>query len=419
MREKMKRKIVLAVACAIAVAMMSAGNPLTSKAESGGAVSGGYGLNNPMTDGSGVVTWDCVWFGNYWQEDTNGDGKADKCDAKQPIKWRVLSVDGDDAFLLADKNLDCKKYNDGDKGVTWEACTMRSWLNGYGAEANRDGKDYQDDSFLNHAFSEVQQSAIRVTNVVNDDNPYLGTEGGNDTLDKLYLLSIAEVGNPAYGFSSDYDKYDKGRRAKNTEYAKKQGAWTETEQGYVGNGVWWLRSPGSPNNYASDVNYYGYVFRGGGSVYNDDKVARPALHLNLSSTSNWLYAGTINSNGELNEGRPAFIATPSPKVTTDTTAATKETQSVGKVSSLKLSRRNRSVTVSWKRVSGATGYQICYGTSKKWKNKKLKLTHKNKITIKKLKKKKTYYFRVRAYQMKEKSKKYGAWSTTKKVVIKI
>ena len=64
---------------------------------------------------------DPIWFGNYWQEDTNGWGKADKNDAKQPIRWRVLSVDGDDAFLLSDKNLGCYSY-DGTNISTWETC---------------------------------------------------------------------------------------------------------------------------------------------------------------------------------------------------------------------------------------------------------------------------------------------------------
>ena len=42
-----------------------------------------YGLNNPTTDGRRVTTWDCVYFGNYWQNDTNGDGVADENDEKQ------------------------------------------------------------------------------------------------------------------------------------------------------------------------------------------------------------------------------------------------------------------------------------------------------------------------------------------------
>ena len=31
------------------------------------AQAAGYGLNNPTTDSNGVTTWDCVYFGNYWQ----------------------------------------------------------------------------------------------------------------------------------------------------------------------------------------------------------------------------------------------------------------------------------------------------------------------------------------------------------------
>lgn len=42
---------------------------------------------------------------------------------------------------------------------------------------------------------------------------------------------------------------------------------------------------------------------------------------------------------------------------------------------------------------------------------------KTKFIIKKLKKKKTYYFRVRAYKLNRK-KVYGKWSKIKKVKIK-
>lgn len=78
-----------------------------------------YGLKNPTIDSNGVATWNCVCFGNYWQNDTNGDGVANKNDKKQPIKWRVLSVDGADAFLLADQNLDAGSYNESLADVTW------------------------------------------------------------------------------------------------------------------------------------------------------------------------------------------------------------------------------------------------------------------------------------------------------------
>ena len=84
-------------------------------------------LHNP-TMINGVSTWDCVYFGTYWQNDTNEDGVADQNDAKEPIKWRVLQVDGDDVFLMSDKNLDCQKYNNNEVDITWETCSLRTWL---------------------------------------------------------------------------------------------------------------------------------------------------------------------------------------------------------------------------------------------------------------------------------------------------
>lgn len=80
-----------------------------------------HGLSNPRVKQDGTVTWDCVYFGNYWQNDTNSDGVADQNDDKEPIKWRVLSINGNDAFLLSDKALDEKPYNekrDGYNGKT-------------------------------------------------------------------------------------------------------------------------------------------------------------------------------------------------------------------------------------------------------------------------------------------------------------
>lgn len=233
-----------------------------------------YGLSNPEIGSNGETTWSYIYFGNYWQNDTNGDGKADKNDAKQPIKWRVLSVDGDDAFLLADKNLDCQPYNKGETGVTWETCTLRRWLNAY---------------FYQNAFDSSERSAIQTTTVVNEDNPKHGTKGGNDTSDKVYLLSIGEAGNAAYGFHSTYNKKTKTREAKNTEYAKECGAYTSDED--HSNGRWWLRSPGCNSSSAAGVNSNGYVSDLGYAIDNHISAVRPALHLHLKS-SKWSKSGT-------------------------------------------------------------------------------------------------------------------------------
>lgn len=70
------------------------------------------------------------------------------------------------------------------------------------------------------------------------------------------------------------------------------------------------------------------------------------------------------------------------------------------------------IKLSWKKVSGATGYQIKYSTSKKFKksNTKTVTIKKTKKTFKNLKYNKKYYFKIRAYKKSGKKKIYSAWS---------
>lgn len=267
------------------------------------AAANNYGLSNPVLtkeDGSGTTTWDSIYFGHYLQEDTNGNGTVDGNDEKQPIKWRVLSVDGDDAFLMADQGLDCKTYNETYADVTWEKCTLRSWLNGYDASVNVDGKDYSSDNFINTAFTAAERSAIKYSWVVNADNPSYGTEGGYSTTDKIYLLSIDEASNTTYGFYSTFASSSDTRGMRITKYTEEKGVNNSLSTGYTGNGFWWLRSPGGTSHSASDVSSSGY----GDDHYfvvNDRYVAvRPVLHLNLSNTDCWSYAGKVSSDKRKN-----------------------------------------------------------------------------------------------------------------------
>lgn len=261
-------------------------------------------VKNPRSS-EDVITWDCVYFGNYWQNDTNNDGFANTDDAKLPIKWRVLAVNGTDAFLVADQNLDCQEYNTSITSVTWETCTLRSWLNGYGSSKNTCGTDYSGSgsSFISNAFSSDEQSAIIQTNLENADNPEYGTEGGENTSDKVFLLSYDDVVNNTYGFSADYIYYDEARYAKNTVFAKdERGADTYYGGSYDGNGWWYLRSPGYRSHSAMYVTSLGHVYRLGESVGGKFAV-RPALHLNLSSDS-WSYAGVVTAEGNIGELNP-------------------------------------------------------------------------------------------------------------------
>jgi hypothetical protein len=72
-------------------------------------------------------------------------------------------------------------------------------------------------------------------------------------------------------------------------------------------------------------------------------------------------------------------------------------------------------TIKWQKDYDADFYQIQYSTKKSFKGKKSKTVYGRKCTIKKLKKGKTYYFRVRGYAY---GAGYGKWSSKKKVKIK-
>ena len=80
--------------------------------------------------------------------------------------------------------------------------------------------------------------------------------------------------------------------------------------------------------------------------------------------------------------------------------------------------KGKKIKAIWKKVTGAKGYEIQYSTNKKFKKAKTKTTKKTTFVIKKLKKKKTYYVRVRAYKLDAAGKKVpGKWSKVKKVKV--
>ena len=109
MKQKTAKHWALILVCAIIAGMFPIGNASSVLAEGE--------LKNPTTDENGVTIWDCVYFGNYPQSDTNKDNTVDEKDNKEPIRWRVLSVEGNDAFLMADRNLDLQKFDvDGRNG---------------------------------------------------------------------------------------------------------------------------------------------------------------------------------------------------------------------------------------------------------------------------------------------------------------
>lgn len=245
---------------------------------------------------TGTVIYECVYFGNYWQIDNNGDGVANKADDKTPIKWRVLNKSGDKALVVADKIMDCLEYNEEEMIMTWADCSMRSWLNG---------------EFINNAFSASEQSAIIETEIANKDNQCYGTAGGAATKDKVFLLSLEEISNPDYGFSNYNLKQDKNGDAVGKigsavvrDYAKlrlltdfvKGGDTADGSRPYENEdsqaSLWWLRSPGSSSYKAAIVESDGGVYGSGMGIVQKNFGVVPALYIDLASTE-WQAAGTV------------------------------------------------------------------------------------------------------------------------------
>lgn len=85
------------------------------------------------------------------------------------------------------------------------------------------------------------------------------------------------------------------------------------------------------------------------------------------------------------------------------------------------SPKKKQIKIRWTKLKSASGYEIYYSTSKKGKYKKLKTITKPstvKYTHKKLKSKKKYYYKVRAYKTINGKKVYGAYSSVKSLKAK-
>lgn len=115
--------------------------------------------------------FEIVQFGSYEQDGVIENGT-------ESIDWYILDEKDDKVMLISKYALDYQQFNDTDERVTWENSSLREWLN---------------DDFYNAAFDEAEQELICDTNVENPDNHWNGIEGGNDTIDKVYILSFDEI----------------------------------------------------------------------------------------------------------------------------------------------------------------------------------------------------------------------------------
>ncbi len=180
----------------------------------------------------------------------------------EPIIWRILSEDANEALLLSEMILDSQTFQnrvvknendvfyatDSQGSVLTDGNGNRVYANNYAYSTIR---SWLNTDFYNAAFNVYQRQIVLAKMIDNsasttksDENIY----ACEDTLDKTYLISYKDFKNTSYGFSTEKSAIE--NQKKNTDYAKIQGCSTSAEVGYENNGNWWLRSP---NYLASDV----------------------------------------------------------------------------------------------------------------------------------------------------------------------
>ena len=199
-----------------------------------------------------------ITFGMYEQDNNTANGS-------EPIEWIVLDNQGDRMLVISRYGLDYKIYNETGEAVTWETCTLRSWLNS---------------EFYNTAFNDSEKASIRTTTLNNPDSPSFGTIGGNTTADNVFCLSIDEA--EVYFGAYDSRRDNQSISTKATAYAVARGAWViDSTQLYGGNCWWGLRSPGYYQGSAALIDCRGRADDDANYNRNVNTAIRPALWIGI------------------------------------------------------------------------------------------------------------------------------------------
>jgi len=185
--------------------------------------------------------------------------------------WRVLDIQNNVALIITECIIEQRAYHDAYKDITWEDCSLRKYLNG---------------EFYNK-FDAIDKARIIPVLNKNPDNQWYGSKGGEDTQDRIFLLSIEEAVCQYFGDSSSkllnpgknqrywFERKDQNNSKRIAMY--KSGIWW-----------WWLRTPGRVNIKAVYVHGDGNIGIQGNNILKGNISegmcrggVRPALWLKL------------------------------------------------------------------------------------------------------------------------------------------
>lgn len=194
-----------------------------------------------------LAAGDYVVFGRYEQ-----DGDPDN--GPEPVEWLVLETSESDVLLVSRYCLDTQPFHGENVPIQWDQCDLRQWMN---------------TDMLKAMFTEEELAQIGETALEARKHPHFTTSPGQDTVDRLFLLSYEEVER----FFPDPED----RLGFATPYARSQRAWVNRENGASG---WWLRTTGHSADDECRVSSEG-KFVNYDVNYKVDTV-RPAMRLKVS-----------------------------------------------------------------------------------------------------------------------------------------
>lgn len=258
-----------------------------------------YYVNYTVQDNNGYYTNSIYWF-KY-----------------EPIKWRVLNPN--DGLVMSEAAIDSQPFNNMyywndinyDNIIDFDEIFLDSeykyYSNNYPLSSVR---NWLNNNFYSLAFSSSEKALIKTTEIDNLAGYDIYNNGDSskydceNTYDKVYLLSVLDVENSAYGFNSDPLSADPNRLVQGTDYAKCQGLYFR--DGETNPRAWILRSPAYYSRLVCSVIEDGSSARIGGDetqMYTiwvsgmSDSGIRPAMKININSVVSY------NANG--GSGAPA------------------------------------------------------------------------------------------------------------------
>lgn len=258
-------------------------------------------------------------------------------------------------------------------------------------------RKYMNDVMYDMAFTEEEKYDILDSKVTSG---FTYKDEQDVTEDRLFILSYDELVND-YGFRTQ-----ESLACRISDFAKASGAYKYDSYGKYGTyftlcdgyesktdyGVW-SETHAYCEAYTDTIDNTGILKRKDALYYNG---IRAAMWVDLTDCT-YQYAGTVSSDGEVNEVKFKYPI---------------------KLSQVKIKSaknvKKKTISVKFQKVKKAKKYKIQYATNKKFKKAKVRVCKKTSYQIRKLKKGKTYYVRIRAVN----GKKQGRWSKAKKVKIK-